>query len=162
MAELRIPPESVGERARIVLEQYLAPSLAGPIASKIAYEYEALIQKHTEAETATEREPTRGGKASCRSAPTNAETQETARAKAKGYDPLTRKEMQRVLSQGGYLKREHSCGQYGMHGLYEGGGGGLICFITSGMVDRLVIDGDIQPDIRHTGTANKATTWVGA
>jgi hypothetical protein len=43
--EQRITPEKVGERARMVLEQYLAPSLASPVASRIAYEYEMLTRE---------------------------------------------------------------------------------------------------------------------
>ena len=84
------------------------------------------------------------------------DTDEQARAEAKGIDPLDRDQLRMVLDQGGYIRVEIAARRYT---LYENESS-PVCLISEDTWNDLIIEGEIICDAgeRKPGT----TIWIGA
>ena len=84
------------------------------------------------------------------------ESEERARAEAKGVDPLNREQIRMVLDQGGYIRVEIAARRYT---LYENESS-PVCLLSEDTWNDLIIEGEIICDAgeRKPGT----TIWIGA
>jgi hypothetical protein len=140
------------ERVRRVLSEYLVDDFVNRIMSEIENTKRHSMELPRSANCNKDGKPTTSAKKP------DHETIATARAEAKGIDPLDREQLRLVLDQGGYIKADPNLRRYT---LFESEGY-PVCLISEETWNNLVLDGEIMAVTRDRNTPREVTTWVAA